>query len=161
MDAEYINPFLLAAKNVLETMAQTKVRPMKPKLKQEKTTYGEVTGIIGMVSNELQGSMVISFSKVCILKVVANMLMEPVKPDIDGDIVDAVGEITNMICGGAKAELGKKGIKFDLATPTMVVGKDIEIKSYTDSPIIVIPFETDAGDFVIEANLSKRKKHGP
>ncbi len=153
MDVSYINPFLSAAKNVLETMAQTKVRPQKPRIKEEKTTYGEVTGIIGMVSEEVSGSMVVSFSASCILQIVANMLMESKKEKIDDDVVDAVGELTNMICGGAKAELSKKGLKFNLAQPTMVIGKGIEIKAYTNNPTIVIPFDTDSGNFVIEANL--------
>ncbi|MDA8164941.1 MAG: chemotaxis protein CheX [Desulfobacteraceae bacterium] len=157
MKAEYINPFLSATKNVLETMAQTPVTALKPRLKDNTTTYGEVTGIIGMVSQQVSGSMIVSFSKECILKIVANMLMEPPKDKIDEEIVDAVGELTNMICGGAKAQLAKMNLKFDLATPTMVVGKGVEITYYSDAPTLVIPFKTEGGDFVIEANLANRK----
>jgi len=72
-----------------------------------------------------------------------------------GGGVNAVGELTNMICGGAKAQLAKLNHKFDLATPTMVVGKGVEISYYSNAPTIVIPFSTEHGDFVIEANLSQ------
>jgi chemotaxis protein CheX len=156
MKAEYINPFLASTKNVLETMAQTPVTALKPRLKDKTTTYGEVTGIIGMVSEKVSGSMIVSFSENCILKIVANMLMEPPKEKIDAEIIDAVGELTNMICGGAKAQLAKMNLKFDLATPTMVVGKGVDITHHSDTPTIVIPFRTAAGDFVIEANLTER-----
>lgn len=156
MKAELINPFLNAAKNVLETMAQVKVTPQKPILKNGTTSYGEVTGIIGMSSDNIAGSMIVSFTEKCILKVVANMLMEEPKTKIDDEVVDAVGELTNMICGGAKAQLSKLDHKFDLATPNMVVGKDIEISYYSSAPTIVIPFETPDGSFVVEANLSVR-----
>ncbi len=156
MKAEFINPFLHATKNVLETMAQTPVSAQKPKLKDGTTTYGEVTGIIGMASETVSGTMVVSFSEKCILKIVGNMLMEEPKPKIDDEIVDAVGELTNMICGGAKAELAKLNHKFDLATPTMVVGRGVEISHYSNEPTLVIPFHTEAGDFVIEANLSEK-----
>jgi len=156
MKAEFINPFLVSAKNVLETMCQIQVTAQKPKLKKDKVTYGEVTGIIGMSSQAVSGSMILSFSENCILNVVANMLMEPVKSKIDEEVTDAVGELTNMICGGAKASLAKLALKFDLATPTMVVGKGIEITYYTDAPVLVIPFTTEHGDFVIEASLSER-----
>lgn len=157
MKVEFINPFLNSTKNVLETMAQTQVTPQKPTLKEGETTYGEVTGIIGMTSEEITGSMIVSFSKKCILQVVANMLMESPKDEIDDEIVDAVGELTNMICGGAKAELAKLDHKFDLATPTMVVGKGVEISYYSDAPTIVIPFSTASGPFVVEANLGEKK----
>jgi len=156
MKAEFINPFLTAAKNVLETMAQTQVTPQKPRLKEGNTSYGEVTGIIGMTSAEITGSMIVSFTEKCILKIVANMLMEEPKAKIDDEVVDAVGELTNMICGGAKAQLAKLDHKFDLATPNMVVGKGVEISYYSKAPTIVIPFDTPAGTFVVEANLSER-----
>lgn len=154
--AEFINPFLNAAKNVIETMAQTPVKAQKPQLKNDNFTFGEVTGIIGMASETVSGTMVVSFTEPCILKIVGNMLMETPKPKIDDEIIDAVGELTNMICGGAKAELAKLNHKFDLATPTMIVGKGVEISHYSDQPTIAIPFKTEAGDFVIEANLTDK-----
>jgi len=157
MKAEFINPFLTATKNVLETMAQTPVKHSKPILKQEAKTSGDVTGIIGMTSETVSGAMILSFSEKCILQVVANMLMEPVKSKVDEDVVDAVGELTNMICGGAKAELAKLEMKFDLATPTMVVGRGLEISMFSSAPTIVIPFTTEHGDFVVEANLQDKK----
>ena len=157
MKAEFINPFLHATKNVIETMAQTPVNAQKPALKEGKTSYGEVTGIIGMTSEEITGSMIVSFTEKCILSIVANMLMEDPKAKIDAEVVDAVGELTNMICGGAKAQLAKIDHKFDLATPTMVVGKGVEISYYSEAPTIVIPFDTAAGSFVVEANLGPRR----
>ena len=158
MKVELLNPFLLATKNVLETMAHTKVEAQKPHLKENKGTFGDVTGIIGMASESVEGNMVISFHEACILEIVARMLMEPPKATIDNDTVDAVGELTNMICGGAKANLSKMGLSFNLATPTMVKGKGAEIRYPTSSPIIVVPFKTDCGDFVLEASLADRSK---
>ncbi len=157
MKAEYINPFLNAAKNVIQTMSRIEVKGGKPQLKTGHTTFGKVSGIIGMASANIAGNMIISFQEKCILNIVGSMLMEPVKASIDADVVDAVGELTNMICGGAKAELSKLGHSFDLATPTMIVGENIEITNYSDAPTIVIPLSTAHGDFVIEANFSEHK----
>ena len=156
MKAEFINPFLQAAKNVLETMCQTQSKAKKPLLKEDNTTFGDVTGIIGMASDNVAGCMILSFSEKCIINVVANMLMEDPKSEIDDEIIDAVGELTNMICGGAKATLAKLDHQFDLATPTMITGKGVEIATLSESPTIVIPFETEYGGFVIEANLAEK-----
>ncbi|HHK60789.1 MAG TPA: chemotaxis protein CheX [Desulfobacterales bacterium] len=154
MKVEFINPFLHAAKNVIETMCQMTVTPQKPSLKTDRLTFGEVTGIIAMHSSKITGYMFLSFEKKCILQIVANMLMEDPKREIDNEILDAVGELTNMICGGAKAQLSKLDTTFDMAQPTMVVGQGKELDHYTDAPTIVIPFATDAGTFVVEANLA-------
>jgi len=153
MNVEIINPFLQAAKNVVETMCQIQVTPLKPFLKADKATFGEVTGIVGMISPKTSGCMVLSFEKRCILRIVANMLMEEPKKDVDEDIIDAVGELTNMICGGARARLSKLDQTFAMATPAMVVGKGVDLQYYNDGPTIVIPFKTENGTFVVEANL--------
>ncbi|MCB2182315.1 MAG: response regulator [Desulfobulbaceae bacterium] len=157
LKVEYLNPFLVSAQKTIETMAQIPVRTRPLQRKEERVTYGEVTGIIGMSSEKVSGNMVISFSKSCILDIVAKMFMEPEKDEIDKDVVDAVGELTNIICGGAKAKLAKHKILFDMATPTMIVGKNIQLHYRPDAEIIVIPFETPSGNFVVEANLGVSK----
>jgi chemotaxis protein CheX len=156
MKAEYINPFLSSTKNVLETMCQTAVTANKPYLKEDTYSYGDISGIVGMASETVTGCMVLSFSESCILQIVAKMLYEDPKEKIDEEIIDAVGELTNMICGGARAQLAKLNSKFDLATPTMIKGKGVEISYFSEAPTIVIPFSTDNGPFVVEANLSSK-----
>ncbi|MFP3982537.1 MAG: chemotaxis protein CheX [Desulfurivibrionaceae bacterium] len=153
IDVNIIKSFLVSTKNVLETMCNTTAKADKPKLKDDTLTYGEVTGIIGMASEDFTGCMVVSFSRNCILNIVASMFMETVKEEINDEIIDAVGELTNMICGGAKRELAKANHKFDLATPTMIVGTGVEISYHSNAPTILIPFTTEFGKFVVETNL--------
>jgi chemotaxis protein CheX len=157
MKVEFINPFLNATINVIQTMAATKVQPGKPELKTGNLSWGVVSGIIGMASEELQGHMVISFDAPCILGIVSGMLGEEMKK-VDQDVADAVGEITNMICGGAKKELSEMGYRFDTAIPLMIMGKDVEISQLSKGPVLTIPFTTEKGKFVVEANLMPRVK---
>ena len=155
MDATIINPFLSSAVNVLKTMASIEAKPHKPEVKKHNQTLGDVTGVIGMQSDALSGSMVVSFSKSCILQVLANMFHEPPRTKVDNSVIDAVGELTNMICGGAKAELAKLDYRFNMASPTMITGKGAEITYHGCGPTIVIPFTTNYGNFVVEANLCR------
>ncbi|MCC6932048.1 MAG: chemotaxis protein CheX [Deltaproteobacteria bacterium] len=155
MEASLINPFINAALNVIQTMAFTQVTPGKPCLKSNKVTFGDVTGIIGLASETITGSMVLSFEEKAILTIVGRMLYSEYK-EINQEVVDAVGELTNMISGGAKGELSEKGYIFSMATPTMVLGKDVSITQLTQEPIISIPFSMEEGAFVIEANIMKK-----
>lgn len=156
MKAEYINPFIVATTNVLKTMAQTNPAAGKPEIKKDRSTWGVVTGVIGMAGPSVSGNMVLSFDKGSILEIVSKMLMEEFS-DITDDVVDAVGEITNMITGGAKKEFGDMGLPFDMAIPIMIKGQGVEIKQLANAPTLVIPFKTEKGSFVIEANLGERK----
>lgn len=156
MKAQWINPFLDATLNVLSTMAQTSATAGKPHLKNDSKTFGEITGIIGMSGSNVAGNLIISFDQKVILDVVSKMLGEAYE-EINKDIVDAVGEITNMICGNAKTELAPLGLDIQMATPIMLCGKGTDINQLGETPVIVIPFTTANGPFVVEASLATKK----
>lgn len=153
MKAEYINPFIKSVMNVMSTMAGLQPIPQKPLLKKDSRANGVVTGLIGMAGPDVSGNMLVSFEESTILYVVSKMLMEEVG-SLDEDLLDAVGELTNMISGGAKANLAELGLSFDMATPVMVKGEAVELHQLSKSPVISIPFQTEHGMFWIEANLS-------
>lgn len=149
MNVEFINPFLISTAHVIKTMAKTEAKPGKPFLKSDKSAKGDVTGIVGMSGVKAKGSLAISFTESAILHIYTQMLGEKAET-ISDELVDCVGEITNMVCGGAKALLSEKGYKFEMAIPTMIAGKNHTIFHKTNGKIICIPFDTSAGSFFVE-----------
>lgn len=148
MDVKLINPFISATIEVLETMAFTKVNAGKPYLKKGGAAEGDVSGVIGL-TGEKNGSISISFSDTCIIKIVSNMLGEEYN-SVNDDVKDAVGELTNMISGQARKALDEIGHTFNAAIPTVIVGKNHTISHITRGPMIAIPFDTADGPFTIE-----------
>lgn len=153
MDATLINPFINATTNVLETMAFVKSKAGKPYLKKDDVAVGDVTGIIG-VTGESNGTISVTFEEGSILKIVSNMFGEEM-PELNSEVADAVGELTNMISGQARRELEGIGKIFEAAIPSVISGKGHTIAHYTDGPKIAIPFSTDGGSFTIEVCLAK------
>ena len=149
MKAEFINPFLNAILDVLSKMAQIEATPGKPYLKKERTSMGDVSGLIGLTGNQMKGSLAISFTEPVIFQVAENMLGEKVN-SINDVVTDLVGEITNMVTGGAKRTLSEMGYDFDLAIPGVVAGKDHIITHKTHGQTIILPFRTDKGEFFVE-----------
>ncbi|MBU0769730.1 MAG: chemotaxis protein CheX [Proteobacteria bacterium] len=147
MDVKLINPFINSTVNVLQTMAFVKCQAGKPYLKKDNVAQGDVSGIIGF-TGEQNGTVSVTFDELCILKVVSNMFGEEMK-ELNEDISDAVGEITNMISGQARQELEKLGRLFHGAIPTVITCKNHKIESTAKGPKIAIPFTTDAGTFTI------------
>lgn len=154
MNVEFINPFLNSMSNVLATMATLDIHPQNLGLKKDKVPPGDVTGIISMQSSRTKGTLAISFSERVILQIAQRMLGETFT-SIDKDIADLVGEITNIVCGGAKQLLEQKGFNFDLARPTVIIGKAQEVCHTVKAPVIVIPFTTEAGEFYVEVCFTK------
>jgi chemotaxis protein CheX len=152
MNADFINPFLEGTMTVLKTMAFVEPKAGKPFLKKSEKAIGDISGIIGMTGSA-KGSLALSFSEKCILKIVSNMLGEEYT-SINGDIKDAVGEITNMISGAARQNLEKQGYTIAAAIPTIISGKSHQISHVLGGPSIIIPFEIDEGSFVVDVCLA-------
>ncbi|XPF92691.1 chemotaxis protein CheX [Colwellia sp. RE-S-Sl-9] len=154
MNVEFINPFLSSMLNVMSTMAQMDLTPEKPILKKSNIAMGDVSGLIGMVSEQTKGSLSITFQAGLALATMKNMVGEA--PDeINDEITDLVGEITNMVTGGAKRMLSEKGFEFDMATPVVVSGKDHTISHKADGPIVIIPLSSPLGKAFIEFSFDK------
>jgi chemotaxis protein CheX len=151
LDVKIINPFINATLNVLETMAFIKSEAEKPFLKKNNVARGDVSGIVGF-TGETNGTVFITFDEPCIVKVVSNMFGEEIN-EINDEIKDAVGELTNMISGQARRELEEIGKLFQGSIPSVVSGKNHELFPMTKGPRIAIPFKTDFGSFTIEVAL--------
>jgi chemotaxis protein CheX len=153
MEPKYIQPFLTATTKVLKTMAFTVPKAGEYYIKTDKKTMGDISGIIGFTGAK-QGALVVSFSNACALKVVSAMLMEDYT-EVNEEIYDAVGEITNMISGDARQQLEKLGMKFEAGIPTVVTGKGHKIRFKRNGPCHchVIPFTCDGLEFFVEASF--------
>lgn len=156
MDVKYINPFLHGTAEVLMKMASLTVTADKPYAKKTDTAPGDVSGIIG-ITGDAVGSLAISFTEPCICSIVTGMLGE-LHMEINQDVIDAVGELTNMISGAARSRLEKEGMILYAAIPTVVFGKNHTLQHILRSPSIVIPFNTDGGVFYVDVCLKSVKK---
>jgi len=155
MDVKFINPFLDATIHVLKTMAFIEPIPGRPYLKEDNLARGDVSGIIGF-TGAATGSMALSFSEGCILKIVSNMLGEDIQ-EVNGEIEDAVGEITNMVSGAARKNLESLGLSISAAIPTVISGKGHSVSHVMIGPCIIIPFETERGPFVVDVCIGENK----
>lgn len=148
MKAELINPFLEATVSVLKTMASLNPVPGKPYIKNGTTATGDVSGIVG-ITGDTEGSICITFTRACILQIISQMLGEN-QLEINDEVKDAVGELTNMISGDSRRRLEEMGHHFQGAIPAVISGRGHEIRHITKGPILSIPFNTLAGSFTVE-----------
>lgn len=155
IDAQFVSPFLEGAVHVLKIQCQTTAKAGKPykKLPGEKF-FGDISGVIGLVSDAFDGSVVISFPKETFLKVMGKMLGETYT-ELTKEIEDGAGELTNIIFGQAKIKLNEKGYGIRTAIPSVVSGADHSVQQVTKGPRVVIPFDSDSGNFVIEICVSE------
>lgn len=148
MNVKYINPFISGAEEVLKKMASIEVVVQKPFVKTTNEACGDVTGIIGITGDAI-GSLAISFTGGCICHIVGRMLGGEYS-DATGEVIDAVGELTNMISGVARSKMEKEGMTVYAAIPTVIFGAHHTINHILKAPSIVVPFSLSAGHFFID-----------
>ena len=149
MRAEFVNPFLVSLLHVISTMAQLELKAGAPRKKNDELARGDVSGLIGMVGPQTRGTFSITCDKSLALEIMRRMLGEAPN-GINEEVTDMVGEITNMVTGGAKRMLAEKGYDFDMATPVVVSGPSHTISHKTDSTKLLMPFESEYGRATIE-----------
>ncbi len=154
MDVKIINPFLAAAMHVLKTMAQVDAKPGRPFLKKDNLAIGDVSGIIG-ITGSAQGSMALVFTEQCIRGIASNLLGVPFT-ELNHEVRDAVGELTNMICGDARRRLAEDGFILQAGIPTIVAGKGHTVTHIANGPRLAVPFETSQGSFMVEVAFSRQ-----
>lgn len=109
---------------------------------------GDVSGVVGL-SGEVSGTISVTFSRMCILKIVSKMFGEEIV-EINDEVKDAVGEILNIVSGNGRQKLQGLGKTLKGGIPTIITGKNHTISHITSKPIIAVPFNTENGDFTFE-----------
>jgi len=110
-----------------------------------------VSGVIGL-AGDLSGDVIVSFEeRVAILATAGLLGQEPT--ELNNDVVDAVGELTNMIAGSAKCALQEYNMS--LALPTVILGAEHRIAFKSGVRPISIPFDSEWGAFSIALGLCK------
>jgi len=119
MKAEYINPFLDAARNVIEQLIQ--IRPTTGQLQiKEVQFFDQYIWIdIGM-TGQMNGNVVFGLHESVALKIVSAMMGGFVLTELGEMGHSAISELGNMISGNASTILYNQGVKVDITPPKVV-----------------------------------------
>ena len=148
INAKLIVPFVNSVRSVFSTMVRVQTTVQRPYLKTDTSVPRDISSIIGF-SGEVVGSVVVSLDAEAARKLVTAFAGVPIEID-SPDFADAIGELSNMIAGGAKKDLGGMA---SITVPTVIIGRGHTVARLSDVPCICIPCVTPEGDFVVEVNI--------
>lgn len=149
LKVEYINPFLISASSVLNSVCGYSVKIGKPYIK--KPVYKEETTTITIgLTGEIKGQTIMAFSHTVACKIASKMMgMEVTEL---GDLPkSAISELGNMIMGNAATIFSTKNIGIDITPPVMMIGVMEITTPYSQN--ICIPIQLDE-ESSMEINVS-------
>lgn len=153
MDVRYINPFVKSVSNTFQTMCNMTLKVGKPEMKIGDDPAADVSGVIGF-SGGAAGSVALLFTFETAAKLATAFAGTEITPD-HPDFADAIGELTNMVAGGAKSQF--EGLDISVSLPNVIHGKNHNIFGSKNAPRFIIPCTTDAGKFYMEIAMVMRK----
>lgn len=109
----------------------------------------DISGIIGL-SESIKATIVVSVDQDLVFAIAEAFLGE--RPtSINGDVVDLVGELANMIGGNAKERMSVPNVVLGL--PTVVAGNGHYIAYNSHMTVTMIPFQCHHGSMSIELGI--------
>lgn len=148
MEAEVLNPFIDAALYVLQTSASLNAEIVAPYRKTTTEPRGDVTCML-TVTGDFNGSVAVSYTKECILGIVSNMFGEEMT-ELNDEIKDAAGEVTNMIAGQVTTKLAEAGKSLVAKSGDVLMEEGHTVNHIEGLPVIAVPYKTEKGEFTIE-----------
>lgn len=150
IDSDMGGCIVKATTDVFKTMMNMKVVPGEVSVEKAQSRKAEVIGSIG-VAGFLSGSISIFLSHAMAMQASANMLMMEDPCEVsEEDMVDAIGELTNMIGGNIKNELFEKTALFDISVPSVYVGQDLHRRTVSNDLCFHVPFTWEGMELSVE-----------
>ncbi|WP_051920644.1 chemotaxis protein CheX [Thermodesulfobacterium hydrogeniphilum] len=141
---EVVGMYLMDKPNLKET-----------KVKKDDSGLKDISVIVGLASDKLEGVLIVSYDKEIIFDFMKNILGEEVK-EINKEVIDASGEMTNQISGVFRRELEKAGLILEGSTPSIVTGNDHKIEIPSKIPRMAFLFEINGKELLVEFGLTRK-----
>ncbi len=100
-----------------------------------------VVSFIGL-AGPWTGAGSLSCSPVLACRLCSQMLMTESEA-VDDEVLDAMAELTNMVIGGVKNDLEPRLGPLGLSIPTVIYGRNFQMKGGAGAAWISVPFECD------------------
>ena len=150
MRAEFINPFLQAATEVLESELGSQVKRGSIGLQRSAYTSDEVTAVVA-VTGDVAGMVLFAMTDGTARGIVSKMMGQDFE-EFDALAQSGIAELGNVVTGRAAILLAEAGFPSELAPPMLLVGRNTLI-STLDVQRLVIPIETEMGKVEIQVAL--------
>jgi len=131
-----------ATTEVFTTMLNLPASP-GPVHTEPATAIAPHSGIFSLIglAGSWAGTGCLACSGTLACRLAEHFLMTPFEA-VNEEVLDAVGEITNMIIGNVKTALEERVGPMGLSTPTVIYGRNFQTRSARVNDWIVVPFES-------------------
>ena len=142
---ELITPFVDALQEAFATLASMDLQRKEIYVKEGVEMFGKFNGIIGLSGGTL-GTCVLSLSQEMAEEMVRSRFIMPSDQTVtESAIVEGVGDLVNLIARGAQKRLSSTPYRFEIASPTVLLGDKLRLFHRDSFKCMVIVLENSKG----------------
>ena len=149
-----------AVAEVFATMLSVELAPGEPIAELSEPHWTEeVVSFIGLAGAWVgTGTILCPPSLAC--RICSQMLMTEAKA-VNEEVLDAMGELTNMVIGSVKNDLEHHLGPLGLSIPTVIFGRNVKTKSMSHAAWVAERFHWDKDQFLVKLGIAPDQKHAP
>jgi chemotaxis protein CheX len=112
---------------------------------------GSITGLIGVHGN-VSGFITVNLAEKVALAAVGGLLQDRCT-ELTNEVVDGVGELTNIVSGGIKKGLyGSPWVFSHITVPSVIIGQNYQIAYAKGLQFLSVTFEHESSDSIMLAD---------
>jgi len=150
MQQSIIQAFISATTEVFSTMVGRQVQAGQPFIVSSANCEEDISELIGL-SGGLPGTVIVGIDKALAFDFTEQVIGH--KTDhIDEEVIDAVGEIANMIVGAAKCKLTT--YKLSISLPSVICGRGLTVNFPRTVRPVCVPFTCEGSRLALRMGLN-------
>jgi chemotaxis protein CheX len=154
--ATLIVQLVAATEQVFRTMVCTELEQASPIEGDALRPGANVVGIVGFTGT-VSGLVALYSTLDGATQIAASMLDTP-PGQVNGEMADAIGELTNMIAGMFRLRMAEQGESVAISIPSVTVGSDFYTRFATDVRRVLCPFRMrDGREICVELILTRNR----
>lgn len=160
LDQDMASAIVAATKEVMQTMMDMEVTEGSLQVGKTNAQTADVIGTIH-VDGFVRGSITLFLPGDLAQTIAQRMLGEEPAGLSDAELVDAIGELTNMIAGNIKTHLCKQRELFGMSTPMVTIGREVRRVPVRKELAFLLPCSWQDRQMLVEVSLVPQRQRGP
>lgn len=159
MKVEYLNPFLDAARSVIQELGLGNTTIGRIEIAPNHHGSGGLISMIG-ITGRLAGRVLYDMNQTTAMNIAGLMMGETIS-EVSPMARSAIGEFTNMISGNAVTLLKQRGYAVDITPPTVITGGQMSLTDFGEMNVtLVVPLILNKGIVTVNLAIKEADGHG-
>jgi chemotaxis protein CheX len=158
IEPHFIHELVEATRDVFRTMVCQDIQAASPPVDGSALKPG--SNVVGTVAFAGSTSGVVAFYSTLSTARELTAMMLGIEPSaVNGELPDAIGELTNMIAGSFRTRMAHQGNEaWAISVPSVTIGSDFHTKYISDKVLRALcPFGVGSDEVFVELIITRRK----